>query len=50
MDYLTVHFPAKSFLENDIMYNRFLSIVFSISNVLEEMGKIMHKDDEDTKK
>ena len=50
MDYLTVHFPAKSFLENDIMYNRFLSIVFSISNVLEEMGKIIHKDDEDTKK
>lgn len=42
-DYLTKHFSKKSFVENDIMYNRFLAILSSITSVLQELSKSRDK-------
>ena len=38
-DYLYHTFANKSFYENDVMFNRFLSIFKSISNILEDVFK-----------
>lgn len=38
-DYLSYSFTKKSFVENDIMYNRFLAILSSITSVLQELSK-----------
>ena len=38
-DYLTTMFAHKSYIENDIMFNRFLSTLNSIKNVLEDLIK-----------
>jgi len=38
-DYIEKTFPFKSFIENDIMYNRYLTIIQSITNVLDTLTK-----------
>jgi uncharacterized protein YpmS len=38
-DYINNSFPYKSYIENDITFNRFLSILNSVSSVLEDIGK-----------
>lgn len=43
-DYLTYTFNQKSFIENDIMFNRFLSIIQSISTALGKFQKRVDKD------
>jgi hypothetical protein len=44
-DYLTYTFSQKSFIENDIMFNRFLSIIQSVSIALGKFQKRIDKDD-----
>lgn len=44
-DYITQVFPNKSFIENDITFNRFLAIVNGITIVIEELGKMNKQDD-----
>lgn len=39
-DYLTTSFANKSYIENDIAFNRFLSILNSTASVVEDIGKI----------
>jgi hypothetical protein len=39
-DYLLYHFDNKSFIENDIVFNRFLAIMNSIQSVLEDLAKV----------
>lgn len=38
-DYLIGSFAKKSYVENDIMYNRFLSIISSLTNVLDQLSR-----------
>ena len=38
-DYIENSFGYKSYIENDITFNRFLSIINSVSSVLEDIGK-----------
>lgn len=38
-DYIENSFAYKSYIENDITFNRFLSIINSVSSVLEDIGK-----------
>ena len=42
-DYLISVFPYKSFIENDIFFNRFCAIVSSISNIIEELASRREK-------
>lgn len=49
-EYIINIFPHKSFLENDINYNRFLSILHSVSAVIIEIGNIKEKVTKDEKK
>ena len=42
-DYLYHSFANKSYYENDVMLNRFLSIFKSISNILEDMYRVNKK-------
>ena len=44
-EYLISVFPRKSYIENDIAFNRFLSIVKSIATILEKYQKKTIKDD-----
>lgn len=44
-EYLISVFPRKSYIENDIAFNRFLSIVKSITTILEKYQKKTIKDD-----
>lgn len=37
-DYLIGSFAKKSYVENDIMYNRFLSIISSLTDVLDQLS------------
>lgn len=39
MDYILNVFGTKSYIENDVMFNRFLSIVNSVSGVVDELAK-----------
>lgn len=38
-DYIANSFAYKSYIENDITFNRFLSIINSVSSILEDIGK-----------
>ena len=37
-DYLIGSFAKKSYVENDIMYNRFLSIISSLTDILDQLS------------
>lgn len=39
-DYMTYSFGFKSYIENDIAFNRFLAILKSATTIVEEIGKI----------
>lgn len=39
-DYMTYTFGFKSYIENDIAFNRFLAILKSATTIVEEIGKI----------
>lgn len=39
-DYMSYTFAFKSYIENDIAFNRFLAILKSVTTIIEEMGKI----------
>lgn len=39
-DYITDKFPYKSYIENDIAFNRFLSILNSVTSVLNDVARI----------
>lgn len=43
-DYLTTIFPTKSFIENDVVFVRFLTIVKSVTDILEDVAKKYEKD------
>ena len=43
MDYLYQEFANKSYYENDVMFNRFLTIFKSVSNILETIARISSK-------
>lgn len=45
-DYITHVFPNKSFIENDIAFNRFLLIIKSITDILDKYQIKMSKEDE----
>ena len=45
-DYLTYTFAQKSFIENDIMFNRFLSIIKSISVTFDKFVSIVTRERE----
>lgn len=51
-DYMTTTFASKSYIENDIVFNRFLSILNSVTKVVEDIAKIQEKqiDKEEEKK
>lgn len=49
-DYLIYTFAQKSYIENDIMFNRFLAIINSISNTLEKFEKRIRSNRGDTDK
>lgn len=40
-DYIQFIFPNKSFIENDISFNRFLAIIKSITNIMNDLYKKM---------
>lgn len=42
-DYITKSFPFKSYIENDITFNRFLAILNSISVVIDDLGNEIEK-------
>ena len=39
-DYVTTTFSSKSYIENDVTFNRFLAILNSVSNITNEIVKI----------
>ena len=39
-DYMSYTFAFKSYIENDIAFNRFLAILKSVTTIIDEMGKI----------
>lgn len=45
-DYLVHVFPKKSYVENDIAFNRFLMILKSITNILDKFKQKVDKDEE----
>ena len=49
-DYLNKIYPSKSYIENDIVFSRFLSIINSITNVLDDVAKKKEKEEKDEKK
>lgn len=50
-DYIKQIFPMKSYIENDIAYNRFLTIIQSITNVINKLSaEIEEKVQKETKK
>lgn len=42
-DYLLNLFPIKSYIENDIEFNRFLTILNSVANVIDDISKTKEK-------
>lgn len=49
-DYLIGSFAKKSYVENDIMYNRFLSIISSLAAVLDQLSHREKKQQDDFNK
>lgn len=45
-EYLITVFPKKSFVENDIQFNKFLMILNSIKDIMEKFAKKIEKDEE----
>lgn len=45
-DYLTLVFPTKSYIENDVAFVRFLTIVKSITDILNDIAKKYEKENE----
>ena len=43
-DYLTMVFPTKSYVENDVTFVRFLTIIKSITEILDDVAKKFEKD------
>lgn len=48
-DYLTMVFPTKSYVENDVTFVRFLSIIKSITEILDDVAKKFDKDNSEKK-
>lgn len=46
-DYLTMVFPTKSYVENDVTFVRFLSIIKSITEILDDVAKKFAKENEE---
>ena len=46
-DYLTLVFPTKSYIENDVTFSRFLTIVKSITEILDDIAKKYMKENEE---
>lgn len=46
-DYLTLVFPTKSYIENDVTFSRFLTIVKSITEILDDIAKKYAKENEE---
>ena len=46
-DYLTMVFPTKSYVENDVTFVRFLTIIKSITEILDDIAKKFAKENED---
>ena len=44
LDYLTMVFPTKSYVENDVTFVRFLSIIKSITEILEDVANKFAKE------
>lgn len=45
-DYIIYDIPIKSYYDNEVMYNRFLSVINSIANVIDKYDKKLEKDEE----
>jgi len=45
-DYIIYDIPIKSYYDNEVMYNRFLSVINSIANVVDKYDKKLEKDEE----
>lgn len=43
-DYLNMVFPNKSYIENDVVFVRFLTIIKSITEILDDIGKKYKRD------
>lgn len=43
-DYLNMVFPTKSYIENDVVFVRFLTIIKSITEILDDIGKKYKRD------
>ena len=46
-DYLTMVFPTKSYVENDVTFVRFLTIIKSITEILDDIAKKFAKENKD---
>ena len=46
-DYLTMVFPTNSYVENDVTFVRFLTIIKSITEILDDIAKKFAKENED---
>lgn len=44
LDYLTNSFPNKSYIENDIFFNRFLAILNTVSSALEDLSNAENRE------
>lgn len=49
-DYLTMVFPTKSYVENDVTFVRFLTIIKSITEILDDVAKKFAKENEENNK
>ena len=45
-DYIIYDIPIKSYYDNEVMYNRFLTVINSITTVIEKYDKKLEKDEE----
>lgn len=48
-DYMQFVFPNKSYIENDISFNRFLAIIKSITTIMNDLYKKMEEGEDKTK-
>lgn len=46
-DYLALVFPTKSYIENDVVFARFLTVVKSITEILDDIAKKYTKENEE---
>lgn len=49
-DYLLQSFDSKSYMENDIMFNHYLSVLNSVKKLTQEIDKSLSKEDEEENK